>query len=168
MTEIWLDDLYPGYEFRTGEHQLTTTEIIDFARQFDPQPFHTDPSKATNLCFEGLAASGWHTAALTMRLYVEAITFGRGSVGLEVNLRWPSPTRPGDVLHVEGRITDVRRSQSKPDRGIISIEYETVNQDGEVRQSTTAKVMVFARPPDCLDEPKISSAGEKDLRCRRD
>lgn len=146
MTEIWLDDLHEGWEFHTGEHEMTQDGIIAFARDFDPQPFHTDPVAAEDSFFEGLSASGWHTAAVTMRLYVDAVQFGRGSVGIELTLHWPSPTRPGDVLHVEGRVTSVRRSRSKPDRGIIDVAYQTLNQHGEVRQDTTAKVMVFARP----------------------
>ena len=140
------DDLQVGDKFVTDSYEMTREEIVAFATQYDPQPFHCDDVAAKDSVFRGLAASGWHTAAVTMRLYVTSgPQFDAGSVGLGVEIAWPTPTRPGDILHVSGVITQVIPSQSKPDRGVVVIEYDTINQHGEIRQHSTAKVMMFRR-----------------------
>jgi len=127
---------------------VTKESIFDFARQFDPQSFHLDEKAAEQSMFKGLAASGWHTAAMSMKLFVTGETkLAGGSIGLGVDeLRWPQPVRPGDILKVETEILDVRKSRSKPDRGIIRIRNVTTNQRGEIVQTFTAFVMVRRRP----------------------
>ena len=129
--------------------QVTEQDIIAFAREFDPQPFHLDPAAAEQTVFKALVASGWHTAAMSMKLFVtgELQPVG-GSVGLGVDeLRWPRPVKPGDTLRLETEILEVRPSKSKPDRGVIRIRNVTTNQDGEVVQTFAASVLVRRRPP---------------------
>jgi acyl dehydratase len=147
MREIlYLEDLKVGQRFKTGSHPLTEDEIIAFARQYDPQPFHIDPEAARHSFFEGLAASGWHTGAITMRLQVESgPQLAGGMIGASMELSWPRPTRPGDTLHVESEILEVTPSRSKPDRGFITLKSLTKNQKDEVLQSQTAKLLVWRR-----------------------
>ena len=147
MREIlYLEDLKVGQRFRTGSHPLTEDEIIAFARQYDPQPFHIDPEAARHSFFEGLAASGWHTGAITMRLQVESgPQLAGGMIGASMELSWPRPTRPGDMLHVESEILEVTPSRSKPDRGFITLKSLTKNQKDDVLQSQTAKLLVWRR-----------------------
>jgi acyl dehydratase len=143
---LYLEDLKPGQRFRTGTHPLTEDEIMAFARDYDPQPFHIDPQAARHSFFNGLAASGWHTASISMRLQVESgPPLAGGMIGATVELNWPRPTRPGDVLHVESEILDVVPSRSKPDRGFITLKSETLNQKGEVLQIQTSKLLVWRR-----------------------
>ena len=105
---LYLEDIKPGDQYTTNEHSITEDEITTFAKNFDPQPFHTDPEAAKNTFFQGLAASGWHTAALTMRLLVESgLPIAGGIIGAGGELAWPRPTRPGDVLHVESTVLEV-------------------------------------------------------------
>jgi acyl dehydratase len=147
VTELYLEDLHAGDRFGSDTIEMTKESIFEFARQFDPQPFHLDEKAAEESIFKQLTASGWHTAAMSMRLFVT----GRfkpvgGSIGLAVDeLRWPQPVRPGDVLKVETEILDVRKSRSKPDRGIIRIRNVTTNQRDEIVQTFTAMVMVRRR-----------------------
>lgn len=144
---LWLDDMAVGQRYETDSYEVTEQEIIAFARQYDPQPFHVDPEAAKDTFFGGLAASGWHTAGITMRLFVTSgPQLSAGSVGAGVELRWPTPTRPGDVLRVVVDVDSVRPSRTKPDRGIVTLSYRTLNQHDEVRQETTATVVMFARP----------------------
>jgi len=144
---LFLDDLKVGQRFETASLQVTREQIQAFAAQFDPQPFHLDEAAARHTFFGGLAASGWHTAALTMRLQVESgLPFANGWLGAGGTLEWPNPTRPGDVLRVVGEVVDIHPSKSRPDRGIVTVRSETVNQDGKVVQVTTAKLLVFRRP----------------------
>jgi acyl dehydratase len=125
---------------------LTEDEIRIFAREYDPQPFHTDPQAARHSVFGGLAASGWHTASISMRLQVESgPPLAGGMIGASVELVWPRPTRPGDVLHVESEVLDVTPSRSKPDRGFITLKSQTLNQKGEVLQIQTSKLLVWRR-----------------------
>ena len=148
MAELYLEDLHVGDRFGSDSVEVTEESIFDFARQFDPQPFHLDPGAAKASMFKELTASGWHTAAMTMRLYVtgEFRPCG-GSIGLAVDeLRWPKPVRPGDILRLETEILSVRTSKSKADRGIIRIRNLTTNQTGDVVQTFTAFVMVRRRP----------------------
>ncbi|MCL1906567.1 MAG: hypothetical protein FWG08_01405 [Propionibacteriaceae bacterium] len=135
----WLDAINGGDTFRsTIEIEVTAEEIIDFARTYDPQPGHLGDDTAQETAFHGLSASGWHTAAMTMRLLCDAGF--TDTIGLGVALAWPSATRPGDRLSLVGRITSKRRSQTKPEVGILGIEYETINHRGEVRQRAQATV----------------------------
>jgi len=149
VNEKYLEDLRVGDRFGSDTIEVTNDSIIEFARQFDPQPFHLDVEAAERSIFKELTASGWHTAAMTMRLYVTGeFKPAGGSIGLAVDeLRWPQPVRPGDVLKLETEILDKRQSRSKPDRGIIRIRNVTTNQRGEIVQTFLAFVMVRRRPP---------------------
>jgi len=140
---VTLDDLAVGDRYLSRELPLDSAQIKDFARDFDPQPFHLDEAAATQSFFGGLAASGWHTAAMTMRLMVESVPIANGLIGAGVEISWPQPTRPGDVLHVESAIIDIARSKSKPDRGIVTLQTDTFNQNGEQVQKLVSKLLVF-------------------------
>lgn len=143
MKTRYLENLKAGERFESDQYTVTEEGIINFAREFDPQPFHLDPGVANKSIFKGLAASGWHTAAITMRLFVQATNFAEGAVGLGVDeLRWPNPVRPGDALRVEVEIVDLRESRSKPNYGIIRIRNVTRNQRGEIVQTMFANAMV--------------------------
>jgi acyl dehydratase len=143
---LYLEDLKPGQLFKTGSHPLTEDDIIAFARDYDPQPFHTDPEAARHTFFNGLAASGWQTASISMRLQVDSgPPLAGGMIGATVELNWPRPTRPGDILHVESEVLDVTPSRSKPDRGFITLKSQTLNQKGEVLQVQTSKLLVWRR-----------------------
>lgn len=148
IPERFLEDLHVGDRFGSGTYEVTEQGIVDFAQEFDPQPFHLDLDAAKRSVFRGLAASGWHTAAMSMRLFVTGeLKLAGGSIGLGVDsLEWPRPVRPGDTLRLETEIVEVRPSKSKPDRGIIRIRNVTTNQDGEVVQSFLASVLVRCRP----------------------
>ena len=140
---LYLDDLYVGRRFASGKHVLDERQIVAFATEFDPQPFHTDPEAAKRTLFRGLAASGWHTAAITMRLQVDGgLPIAGGIVGIGGEVGWPTATRPGDVLHVESEILDVVLSRSRPDRGTVTLRIETRNQRGEIVQRATIKLLV--------------------------
>lgn len=147
MTDLYLEDLHAGDRFGSDTIEVTKESIIAFAREFDPQPFHLDTRAAEQSIFEGLSASGWHTAAMSMKLFITGeLKLAGGSVGLGVDeLRWPRPVRPGDILRLETEILDTRASRSKPDRGIIRIRNVTTNQRGEVVQTFMAFVMVRRR-----------------------
>ena len=120
--------------------------MIEFAEKFDPQMFHLDLKTAERSIFKGLVASGWHTAAITMRLFVQATNFAEGAIGLGVDeLRWPNAVRPGDVLKVETEIVDLRDSKSKPNQGIIRLRNVTTNQSGEIVQTMFASALVLRR-----------------------
>jgi len=144
---LYLEDLRVGQRFSSGAHALDEAQIKAFAGQFDPQPFHLDDATAKDTLFAGLAASGWHTAAITMRLLVDGgAPFAGGIVGAGGEINWPKPTRPGDILQVESEIVDVTPSRSRPDRGIVTVRSETFNQRGETVQILTAKLVVPRRP----------------------
>jgi acyl dehydratase len=144
----YLEDLQIGQRFTSAAHMLDEAQIVAFASQFDPQPFHTDPEAAKGSFFEGLVASGWHTAAITMRLMVESgLPIAGGLIGGGGEIAWPRPTRPGAVLHVESEVVEVRPSKSRPDRGMAMVRNETKNQFGEVVQLMTAKMVVPRRNP---------------------
>jgi len=140
---LFLDDLYVGQRFTSGTHTIDAAQIKAFALQFDPQPFHIDEAKAKDTLFGGLAASGWHTAAITMRLNVETgLPFAGGLIGAGGEINWPAPTRPGDTLHVESEVLEIIPSRSKPDRGIAVVLSSTINQHGEVVQNLKAKLVL--------------------------
>jgi acyl dehydratase len=147
MTEpLYLDDIRVGDRFTSGEHALDEAQIKAFATQFDPQPFHLDHDAAQATIFGGLAASGWHTASVTMKLMVTSgMHIAGGIVGAGGELQWPRPTRPGDVLHVEIEVLEVRPSASRPDRGMATVRSETKNQRGEVVQVLTSKMVIPRR-----------------------
>jgi acyl dehydratase len=143
---LYLDDLRVGQRFTSKTHALDAAQIKKFAVQFDPQPFHTDEQAAERTFFKGLAASGWHTAALTMRLNVESgPPLAGGIVGAGGELSWRAPTRPGDVLHVESEIVEISPSRSRHDRGTIVLLSRTINQRGDVVQIQKAKLVVPRR-----------------------
>ena len=144
---LYLDDLKVGQRFASGTHLVDASEILAFARQFDPQPFHLDEDAARNTLFGGLAASGWHTAAITMRLLVlGGVPIARGLIGVGAEVSWPRPTRPGDVLRVESEVVEISPSRSRPDRGMVKVRSETRNQREEVVQVLEARMMVPRRP----------------------
>ena len=146
MSQRYFEDLKAGDRFKSGTYKVTEEQIVSFAREFDPQPFHLDPAVARQPMFKGLIASGWHTAAITMRLFVQALNFAEGAIGLGVDeLRWPNAVRPGDVLQVETEIVDLRESRSKPSQGIVRIRNVTTNQRGEVVQTMFASALVLRR-----------------------
>src|SRR5476651_1314329 len=128
-TPLYLEDIFVGQRFVTGEALVEEAAIKSFARDFDPQPFHTDSEAAKQSFFGGLAASGWHTAAITMRLLVESgPQLSGGMIGAGGELTWPRPTRPGDILHVESEILEITPSRSRPERGLVTLRSETKNQ----------------------------------------
>ena len=147
MTERYLEDLKVGDRFESGTYEVTEKAIIEFAREFDPQPFHLDLEAAKKSIFGGLVASGWHTAAITMRLLVTSnLNLAGGAIGLGVDeMRFPKPVRPGDTLRLELEIVEIRPSRSKPDRGTARIRYATRNQKDEIVFTQTATVLVPKR-----------------------
>ena len=144
----YFDDYLPGATYDCGIFSVNEEEIVSFAEQFDPQPFHVDPEAAARGPFGGLIASGWHTAALVMRQLVDnylPAEASLGSPGLD-EMRWPDPVRPGDTLRVRATVVEARRSLSKPDRGIIKTMIEAVNQDGRAVMRATATNFLRVRP----------------------
>ena len=143
---LFLDDLHVGQRFASGSHTIDEAQIKAFAAQFDPQPFHLDDEAAKATLFGGLAASGWHTAAITMKLLVESgLPLRGGIIGSGGEISWPKPTRPGDTLTVVSEIEEVTPSRSRPDRGMIRVRNETRNQNGDVVQVLIAKLVVPRR-----------------------
>ena len=143
---LYLEDLAPGQRFTSGTYLLEETAIREFAAQFDPQPFHLDPEAARRSLFEGLVASGWHTAAITMRLLVTGgLKLAGGLVGTGATISWPKPTRPGDVLRVETELVELRPSRSRADRGTATFRCTTLNQRDEVVQTFTGTLLVWRR-----------------------
>jgi acyl dehydratase len=148
MTERYLEDFAMGQVFKSGRMRVDKDQIIAFAKKFDPQPFHVDEEAARDSPFRGLAASGWHTAAMTMRLMVDGEFKPAGGilgVGFE-ELSWPRPVRPGDELHTKSEVLDVRPSKSRPDRGMIRVRTTTFNQNDEPVMSFTGNLLVPRRP----------------------
>jgi acyl dehydratase len=146
MKEHYFDDLKAGDRFKSEPLEVTEKQLIEFAHKFDPQMFHLDRKSAQRTIFKGLIASGWHTAAMTMRLFVQTLNFAEGAIGLGVDeLRWPNAVRPGDLLAVETEIVELRPSRSKPKYGIIRLRNVTTNQRGEIVQTMLASAMVPRR-----------------------
>ena len=142
----YLEDLRVGQRFLSGTHRVDEEQIRAFAAQFDPQPFHLDAEMAKTTFFGALVASGWHTAAVTMRLLVDGgLPIAGGVVGAGGEVAWPRPVRPGAVLHVESEILELRPSRSRPDRGVATVRSETRDQLGEVVQTLVAKLVVPRR-----------------------
>jgi acyl dehydratase len=148
MTELFLEDFAVGQRFISGTRTLTADEIKTFATSFDPQPFHTDEVAAKTSFFRGLAASGWHTAAITMSLLVDSgMPISGGLIGAGGEIEWPRPVRPGDVLQVESEVLAVVPSRSRPERGMITVKSVTKNQKSEPVQILTTKMLVWKRIP---------------------
>jgi acyl dehydratase len=148
MGGLYLEDIVVGQVYRSRHLTIDADRVKAFAAEFDPQPFHLDDDAARQSLFGGLVASGWHTAALTMRLLVEGeFTPAGGLVGAGADeLRWPRPVRPGDTLQVEGEVLEVRPSRSKPHQGVVKTRITTTNQHGEVVQVFVASLIVPRRP----------------------
>lgn len=146
VPRLYLEDLEAGQIFYSEAYILDEVRLKDFAREFDPQPFHLDHEAALPTLFGGLAASGWHTAAITMRLMVESVPIAGGMIGAGVEVTWPQPTRPDDRLRLESKILEVTPSNSKPDRGWIRLESLTFNQHDELVQRLVSRILVFKRP----------------------
>lgn len=142
---IHLDDLAVGDVFTSGTHALDEAQIRTFATDFDPQPFHLDADAARDTLFQGLAASGWHTAAITMRLLVGSLPLAQGVIGAGVEISWPQPTRPGDVLRVTSTILEIVPSRSRPDRAIVVLENITTNQHDDTLQTLKSRIVCFKR-----------------------
>jgi acyl dehydratase len=146
--EWYLEDFAVGQTFSSGRSRIDEERIKSFAAEFDPQPFHLDAAAAQDTIFRGLAASGWHTAAVTMRLLVESDFRPAGGVvgaGFD-EIRWPRPVRPRDELHIESEVLEVRPSRSHPDRGLIKLRTTTLNQNGEEVQVSVGNLLVPRRP----------------------
>ena len=144
---LYFDDLTVGQRFTSATHVLDAAQIIDFARIYDPQPFHLDDAAAGASVFGSLAASGWHTAAITMRLLVSSgPPIAGGIIGSGGDLSWPRPTRPGDILRVTSEIVELVPSRSRPERGMVVMRNETSNQRGEVVMVFLPKLVVPRRP----------------------
>jgi len=148
MSGKYLEDLGVGQVYRSGRITVEKERIKAFAAEFDPQPFHLDEDSARRSIFGGLAASGWHTAALTMRLLVESDFKPVGGIvgaGFD-EFRWPAPVRPGDELHVESEVLEVRPSRSRPHQGLVKVRTTTKNQKGEAVQISVGNLVVPRRP----------------------
>lgn len=141
-----LDDLRVGQPFISATHTVDEAQIQAFARQFDPQPFHLDPAAAKQSLFAGLVASGWHTAAITMRLLVDSGLLVGGMVGKGGELQWLKPVRPGDTLQVFSEVAAIEPSRTRPDRGTAIIRCETRNERGDVVQVFVGRLLVPRRP----------------------
>ena len=144
----YLEDFEAGQKFGSGRLRVEPQRIKSFAAEFDPQPFHLDENSARDTLFKGLAASGWHTAAVTMRLLVDGELKPAGGIlgaGFE-EMRWPRPVRPGDELHVDAEVLEVRPSKSRPDQGVIKVRTTTLNQNEEPVQIFVGSLIVLRRP----------------------
>jgi|SRR5690625_565651 len=142
---LYLDDLKVGDTFISENYQLNANKIKEFAHDFDPQAFHIDEDLAEDTFFQGLAASGWHTAAITMKLLTDSLPFAHGVIGAGGEINWPQPTRPNDVLYVKSTIKEIKPSRSKPNQALIFVECETINQRNEVCQNLAARLLSFRK-----------------------
>ncbi|MCD4505255.1 MaoC family dehydratase [Chromobacterium piscinae] len=158
---LYFEDLQTGQRFLSDSHTLSEEEIISFARQFDPQPFHTDPEAARQTFFNGLAASGWHTSSLSMRLVAKS-ALGRaanGLIGMQIDkMRWPQPSRPGDTLQVEVEVLDKRRSGSQPGFGVVKVNWTTRNQRGEIAMQLECAIWLQCRSKTEAAAPELAGA----------
>jgi acyl dehydratase len=148
MPPRYFEDFEPGATYEFGGHTVTAEEIVEFARRYDPQYFHVDPDAARESPFGGLVASGWHTAAIFMRMYVDAILLGSegmGSPGVE-ELRWLAPVRPGDTLSGRATVLEATPSATRADRGTVRARFEALNQEGAVVLRFVARGHFGRRP----------------------
>jgi acyl dehydratase len=149
MTKLYLEDFTPGRTFTSDKSfAVDSIAIKAYASQFDPQPFHLDEKAAEGTFFKGLAASGWHTMSMTMRLLVDGgLPIAGGIVGAGADeIRWPRPTRPGDTLRVQSEVLEARPSKSRPDQGLIKVRITTLNQNDEPVQTMIGNLVVPKRP----------------------
>jgi acyl dehydratase len=149
VDRLYFEDYVAGSVVECGPTVVDEAELIDFAKKYDPQYFHVDPDAATRSAYGGLIASGWHTAAMTMRLLVEGYlssVASLGSPGID-ELRWTKPVRPGDALYVRATVLEATRSRSKPDRGVVRTRIEVSNQHGELVMSLKAINLFLCREP---------------------
>ena len=146
---LYFEDIAAGQTYRSPELRIDAASITEFAARFDPQPFHLDDAAARNSLFEGLAASGWHTAALTMKLCLSSdFQPAGGIIGVGGELLWPRAVRPGDALHVEIEVLETRTSRSRPRQGVVKIRITTLNQQGDPVQTFTPTLFVDRRSPE--------------------
>ncbi len=143
--KLYLEDLAVGMTFEAGPVRLSEAQMLAFAREFDPQPFHVDPEAAKATIFKGLAASGWHTVAASMRMLLDALPIAGGVIGYGAEVSWPKPVRPGDALSIASEVIEIVPSRSKPNQAIVTFRTVTRNQHGEMVQVLTSKNMVFKR-----------------------
>jgi acyl dehydratase len=147
VTVQYFEDLAPGQSFASGRLTVSTADIAEFAGRYDPQPFHLDEAAAEHSLFAGLAASGWHTAALTMRLIVGSdFRPAGGIIGFGGELTWLKPLRPGDEIRVESEVIETRTSRSRPNHGLVKMRLTTLNQHGEAVQTFSPTLLVPRRP----------------------
>ena len=143
---LYLEDIKLGDCFISREYEMTLEEIKQFAHAYDPQVFHTDEDQAkAHPIFQGIAASGWHTSAVTMRLWTECFPVAYGMIGSESSIRWPRPTRPNDKIRVEVEIVAITPSKTKTDRAIVTYVTQTLNQNDDVLLISTTKIVVFKK-----------------------
>ena len=140
---LYFEDFSVGQTFESRSYELSEEALISFAEHYDPQPFHINTRKAKDSFFKGLAASGWQVGAITMRLLTECLPIASGIIGGGVNLKWVTPTRPGDQLKIKVEVLKTTPSQSKPDRGVVDILVTTTNQHNETRQTLESTLLVF-------------------------
>lgn len=143
--QLTLEDLELGQVFRSQSHTIDASQIKSFASQFDPQPFHLDEELAKTTFFGELVASGWHVAAITMRLLISSIPIKGGLVGAGGDIRWLRPTKPGDILQVETEVVEIKPSQSRADRGTATLRSTTKKQDGKSVLVMTSRLVVPTR-----------------------
>jgi len=146
MDQLYLEDLQVGQRFTSGAYLMEENRIKEFAAEFDPQPFHLDETAGRASVFNGLVASGWHTAAVAIRLLATGgLPIANGLIGFGGEIAWPKPTRPGDLLHVESEIIEIMPSRSKPQQGVVTVRSRMLNQNDEEVYLLTAKLLVFRR-----------------------
>jgi len=146
MERLYLEDLQVGQRFTSGAYLMEESRMKEFAAEFDPQPFHLDEAAGRASVFKGLVASGWHTAAVAIRLLATGgLPIANGLIGFGGEIAWPKPTRPGDVLHIESEIVEITPSRSKPQQGVVTVRSTMLNQNDEVVYVLTAKLLVFRR-----------------------
>lgn len=145
---VYFEDLAVGQRLESSWVEMTEESLIRFSRENDPQFFHVDPEAAKESMFGGIIGSGWQTSALTLRLLLErcGLSFVGGVVGLDAQISWKRPVRPGDRLHIEGEITKLRTSRSHPDRGFVTFRAATLNGDGDTVQMIEATMLAFRDP----------------------
>jgi acyl dehydratase len=142
--KLHLDGLKVGQVFHSAEYYVSADEITEFSAKYDPQPFHMDDELAKDSIFKGLAASGWHTVSITMNLLVKSLPLAHGIIGTGVEkINWLRPTRPGDILRINAKITEITISPARPDRARVNIHISTVGQDNKVRQELVGKLLIF-------------------------
>lgn len=144
---MYLEDLRVGQRFTSGSYAIEEAQMRTFAAEFDPQPFHLDAAAGEASVFKGLVASGWHVAAVAMRLLVAGgLPLANGLIGYGGEIVWPNPTRPGDIVQLESEIVGIAPSRSKPNQGVVTIRSRMLNQNGNVVYLLTAKLLVLRRP----------------------